>query len=149
MTEETKTNYRFYLPVRVRYADIDGQGHVFFGNYFTYIDEAAGAYMRAIGYPWQKLASMDLDLFYVAADCHFKGSATFEDILHVHAQTVAIGNTSFTIKCVIYKEDSDRLIAAGQITAVIVDPKTRQPVRVPNGLRQAIAAFEGKAFESS
>lgn len=143
MSEDTTTKFRFYFPIQVRYADTDGQSHVFFGNYFTYFDEASGAYLRAIGFPWQKLAGMGLDIFYVAANCQYKGSATYEDIVHVHARMAAIGNTSFTIECAIYKAGSDRLIADGQITAVVVDPHTRKPVPVPDELRQAAAAYEG------
>jgi acyl-CoA thioester hydrolase len=146
MSEDSQNKYRFYFPIQVRYADTDLQGHVFFGNYFTYFDEATGAYLRAIGYPWKKIVSMGLDVFYVAANCQFKGSATVEDILHVHARMAAIGNTSFTIECEIVKEGSDRLIAGGQITAVVVNPDTRKPTSVPDELRQAAVDFEGVDF---
>lgn len=146
MSEDSQSKYRFHFPIQVRYADTDGQGHVFFGNYFTYFDEACGAYLRAIGYPWKKLAGMGLDIFYVAANCQYKGSATYEDILHVHARMAAIGNTSFTIECEIVKVGGDRLIASGQITAVVVDPKIRKPTSVPDELRQAAADYEGVDF---
>jgi acyl-CoA thioesterase FadM len=39
------------------------------------------------------------------------------------------------------------LIATGKIVAVAVDVKTEQPVRVPDGLREAVARFE-KSVES-
>ena len=89
---------------------------------------------------------MGLDIFYVAANCQYKGSATYEDILHVHARMAAIGNTSFTIECEIAKAGSDRLIASGQITAVVVDPKIRKPTSVPDELRRAAADYEGVDF---
>ena len=146
MSENWQSSYHFHFPLQVRYADTDGQGHVFFGNYFTYFDEASGAYLRAIGFPWKKLAAMGLDIFYVAANCQYKGSATYEDILHVHARMAAIGNTSFTIECAIVKAGSDRLIAGGQITAVVVDPQTRKPAPVPDELRRVAADFEGVDF---
>jgi acyl-CoA thioester hydrolase len=138
----TDDKYRFYHPLQVRYADTDAQGHVFFGNYFTYFDEASGAYLKAIGFPWQKLPEMGLDIFYVDAHCQYKGSALYEEVLHVHARMGRIGNTSFTIECAIYKQASDQLIASGHITSVVVDPKTRQPVRVPDELRRAVATYE-------
>ncbi|MFQ5435139.1 MAG: acyl-CoA thioesterase [Anaerolineae bacterium] len=139
--------YRYYFPIQVRYADTDAQGHVFFGNYLTYFDEASGGYFRAIGFPWQKLAEMGLDIFYVSANCQYKGSATFEDVLHVHARMAAIGNTSYTIACAIYKQGSDQLLAEGEITAVVVNPQTRQPTPVPDELRQAVAAYETNELE--
>ena len=139
----SETRYRFSFPIKVRYADTDAQGHVFFGNYFTFMDEAAGGYLRAIGFPWEKLSELGLDIFYVDAHCQYKGSATFDDTLQVDARMARIGNTSFTIQCAIYKPGNDQKIAIGEITAVVVNPKTRQPVRVPEEIRQAVASYEG------
>jgi acyl-CoA thioester hydrolase len=135
--------YRFNFPLKVRYADTDAQGHVFFGNYFTFMDEAAGGYLRGIGFSWNKLSELGLDIFYVDASCQFKGSASFDDMLEIDARMARIGNTSFTIECGIHQQDSGKLIAKGQITAVVVNPATRQPQRVPDELRQAVASFEG------
>ena len=129
----SETRYRFSFPIKVRYADTDAQGHVFFGNYFTFMDEAAGGYLRAIGFPWEKLSELGLDIFYVDAHCQYKGSATFDDTLQVDARMARIGNTSFTIQCTIYKPGNDQKIAI----------KTRQPVRVPEEIRQAVASYEG------
>ena len=138
-----ESRYRFNFPLKVRYADTDAQGHVFFGNYFTFMDEAAGGYLRGIGFSWNKLSELGLDIFYVDASCQFKGSATFDDMLEVDARMARIGNTSFTIECAIYRQEGGQLIAKGQITAVVVNPTTRQAQRVPDELRQAVASYEG------
>lgn len=134
---------RFTFPLKVRYADTDAQGHVFFGNYLTFFDEASGGYLQAIGFPWKKLAELGLDIFYVDAHCTYKGSATFDDWLEVDARMGRIGNTSFTIECAIYRKGEDQPIVSGHVTSVVVNPKTRQPVRVPDEIRQAAAQFEG------
>jgi acyl-CoA thioester hydrolase len=139
--------FRFYHPIQVRFADTDAQGHVFFGNYLTYFDEAYGAYLRAIGVPWPMLREMGLNSYHVSAHCDFKGSALFEDVLHIHARIAIIGNSSYTLECAVYKKDSDQLIANGYITAVIVNSENRQPTRVPDDIRVAVAAYEGKNQE--
>ncbi len=141
----TTARARFFHPIQVRYADTDAQGHVFFGNYFTYFDEALGGYFRVLGLPWQKITSQGVDFVYVSAHCDYKGSAHYEDVLHVHARMGRIGNTSFTIECELVKPDGDELIASGQITSVTVDMQTRKPIPVPDVLRQAVAAYEGIA----
>lgn len=134
--------YRFYHPIAVRYADTDGQGHVFYGNYLTYFDEAGSGYFRAIGCPWQKMQEMGLDIFYVDAHCQYHGSALFEDLLHVHATMARIGNSSLTINCGAYRAADGQLIASGEVTAVLIDMKSRKPTRVPDVIRQAVADFE-------
>jgi acyl-CoA thioester hydrolase len=84
-----------------------------------------------------------MDMFYVEADCQYKGAAQFDDLLHVYARISQIGNTSFTFDFAIYKQPSDELISTGRIIAVAVDPKTEKPIHVPDALRKAIVQFEG------
>ena len=136
--------YRFVYPIQVRYADTDAQGHVYFSNYLLYFDEAHTAYLREIGFPWTKLVEMGLESYQVSAHCDFKGSAFFEEMLHVHTHIARIGNSSYTVECAIYKKDSEELIASGYITAVVVNPENRQPTRVPAEIREAVAAYEGQ-----
>lgn len=138
----TDGKYRYYLPLQVRYADTDAQGHVFFANYLTYFDEALGGYFRAFNFPWQALFDMGLDIFYVDTGCQYKASASYADLLHVHAHMARIGNTSFTTEFAITQEVTGELLATGHITAVVVNPTTRKPQRVPDALRDAVAAYE-------
>ena len=79
----------------VRYAETDAQGRVFFGNYLTYFDVALTEYMRAIKFPYTDMLEAGMDMFYVEANCQYKGAARFDDLLHIHAQVGHIGNTSF------------------------------------------------------
>jgi acyl-CoA thioester hydrolase len=139
----TETRFHFTFPLKVRHADTDAQGHVFFGNYFTFFDEAATGYLETIGMPFQKLVEMGLDFYYVDAHCQYKGSARSGEMLQVDARVARIGNTSFTFECAIYRQaNPGEPIATGQVTAVVVNPKTREPVRVPDEVRQAVAKFE-------
>ena len=136
---------RFYYPLRVRYVEVDAQRHVFFSHYLDYFDIALTEYMRAIGHIYSDMVASGVDMFYVEANCQYKGRARFDDLLHVHARIGHIGNTSFTFEFAIYKQPADDLIATGQITAVAVDAKTEKPIRVPDTLREAVARFEGES----
>jgi acyl-CoA thioester hydrolase len=141
----TAEKFQYHHPIQVRYADTDAQGHVFFSNYLTFFDEAHGGYFRAIGVPWPRLMEMGLDSYHVSAHCDFKGSAHYEDVLHVHARMTRIGKSSYTLECAIYRENSDELIASGYVTAVIVTRESRQPTRVPEEIREAVARYEGRS----
>jgi acyl-CoA thioester hydrolase len=147
------TRFRFYHPIQVRYVEVDAQRHVYFGHYLTYFDVALLEYMRAIGYDYDEMVAGGVDMFYVDASCQYKGRARFDDTLHVHARIARIGNTSFTFEFAAYRVNSlrsvelcgtpeDVLVATGQIVAVAVDVQTEVPVRVPDGLREAVARYE-------
>ena len=134
--------YKFYHPLRVRYVELDPQGHVMFSHYLNYFDIGLTEYTRTIGYFYPEMVASGVDMFYVEAGCQYKGRAHFDDLLHVHTRIGHIGNTSFTFEFAIYKQPADELIARGKIVAVAVDVETEQPVHVPDRLREAVARFE-------
>jgi acyl-CoA thioester hydrolase len=131
----------FVHAMRVRFRDTDVQGHVYFGNYFEFCDEAYSAYMRAMGMPWQEMVANGTDMFYASASCDYLGSAKFEDTIHVEARISKIGATSVTSAFVI-RNEADEVLARATLTSVCVNPKTREKMRVPDAFREAVAAFE-------
>ena len=44
------SNSGSFIPFRVRYSEIDGQGVVFNAHYLTYFDTTITEYFRALGY---------------------------------------------------------------------------------------------------
>jgi acyl-CoA thioester hydrolase len=127
--------------MRVRFRDTDMQGHVYFGNYFVFCDEALGAYMRAIGMPWQEMVQSGTDMFYVNATCDYLGSAKFEEDVHIETRISKVGSSSFTSSYVI-RNSTQEMLANASITSVCIDPRTREKVEVPDSFREAVAAFE-------
>ena len=137
-----ENHFRFFTPIKVRYIETDMQGHVFFGHYFNYFDLGLVEYLRAVGYDYNDFLNEGVDFFYVEAHCQYKGRAFFDETLHIHTRTGNIGNKSFTFEFSIFEEPSGRPIATGHIVAVAIDKETRDPVRVPDRFRKAVADFE-------
>ena len=142
MTDISWDRNKFHLPLQVRYADTDAQGHVFFANYLTYCDEGFLAYLREIGYSWDKMLSMGVELYYAQARCDFKAPTFFEELLHVHTYIARVGDTSLTAESAIYRAKSDELVATGEITAVMVIKGTGKPTPIPDKLRHAVCSYQ-------
>ncbi len=134
--------FKFFEPLRVRFAETDSQGHVFFGNYLTYFDEALTQYQHAIGCTYQDVLDLGLDYFYAHSECDYKSRAFFEEVLNVHARAGQIGNSSITFEFAAFKARNDELVATGKIVAVVIDPQTKKPVPVPDIFRDAVARYE-------
>lgn len=134
----------FVYTMRVRFRDTDMQGHVYFGNYFVFCDEALSAYMRHIGAPWQEMVERGVDMFYVNANCDYLGSARFEDDLHIETSISRFGTSSFTSAFSI-RSDEGKTLAKANLTSVCVDPKTRVKIPVPGWFQDAVAAYEDSA----
>jgi len=132
--------------VLVRYVETDMQGHVFFGNYFTYFDVSLIEYLKTVGYNYNDFLGDGVDFFYIHADCQYKGRAFFDETLYVYTKVSNIGNTSFTFEFYISEEKSDRPIASGRIVAVAINRNTHESTRVPERFRKAISDFEEESF---
>lgn len=132
--------YHFKLPVR--YADTDAQTHVFFGNYFTYMDEAYMGYLEEIGYSWAKLAEMGLETYYISADCQFLGRAFYGDMLHIHTSFPRLGNSSLDVEMTIVNSTRDVVVAKGHLTCVMIDSTKEKSTRIPDVFRDAVAQYQ-------
>ncbi len=129
---------KFYHRMRVRFADTDPQGHVFFGNYYTYLDEGLMAYIRELGFSWETLGEMGLEIYYVDSGCQFKGRSFSGDELRVHVIISKIGNSSLTAEMTVVREKNEETVATGFITGVMVGSATGKPTPVPEEFRAAV-----------
>ncbi|MDX1522721.1 MAG: thioesterase family protein [Anaerolineae bacterium] len=138
--------FKFFTPVKVRYNDTDAQGHVYFGQYYTFFDEGVEAYLAAIGYDYQTMLAEDVDFVYAESHCVYKSSAKWPEILHVYTRLGHLRNRSVRFEFEILAKQDKRLVATGYIAAVTVNRHDYQPCSVPNGLRQAAENYqtEGK-----
>ncbi len=134
---------KFHHPLSVRYADTDAQGHVFFGNYFTFFDEAMTGYLHAIGVPPAAMAASGVDFVYVDAHCQYKGSTYFEDQLRIGCRFADFGRTSVTARFEIFSGEQAAPVATGSLVFVCVSSEGRGKVPVPDALREAVARYEG------
>ncbi|SFM75825.1 acyl-CoA thioesterase [Thermodesulforhabdus norvegica] len=144
----SQEEFRFKAEVRVRYADTDAQGHVYFANYLVYFDVAMTDYFKAIGYPYERLLSKGYDFFTVEACCRYRGRAFFDETLYVGAKITKIGRSSFRYDLAIFKDSATEPIADGHVVNVMIDRETERPVKVPEDFREAVRSFEGSIEES-
>lgn len=131
----------YFFPIQVRFADTDAQGHVFFGTYLTYFDEAVSGLLRALDHAYPQLRARNLDFVYAHAECDYVAPAVFEDLLHVYARVANVGATSVTFECNALRVSDDALVARGKLVCVMRDAATHQKTVVPESLRAAIEQF--------
>lgn len=141
----TQSLPRYFYPLPVRFADTDAQTHVFFGNYFTYFDEAYMGYLEEIGCSWGRLAEHGLETYYVSADCEFLGRAYYGQILNVHAAFTRLGNSSLRLELTIVNTTNDSVVAKGHLIAVMIDSAEDRPTTIPDWFRQAVERYQGES----
>ncbi|WP_290811371.1 thioesterase family protein [Halovivax sp.] len=124
---------------RVRFAETDQQGIVFYGEYVTYQDEAVTAFLREIGYDYDAIRDAAWDIHVVSTELNYRHPARFEDVLVNEVRVARVGESSVEFDYRARRKRDDRPIVDGAVTHVAVDEETGSPIRVPEEFREAVA----------
>lgn len=142
------TNYRFYHPIEVRYADIDAQRHVNNAIYFSYMEQARAQYLRSLGL-WSDEDYDRLGVILAEATCRFLRAIEFGQPIRVGAATVRLGNKSFEMAHSIQDSEGGIEFAVGQVVLVAYDYQAGTSIPVPDRWREIMAEFEQLPVEGS
>lgn len=72
--------------VRVRYADTDGMGWVYYANYLCYFEVGRTELMRAVWRPYRDVEAGGLILPVVETGCTYRTGARYDDVLRVRTR---------------------------------------------------------------
>jgi acyl-CoA thioester hydrolase len=134
------SKFRFSTEVTVRFAETDAQGVAHNANYLVWFEVARIAYLAeyAGGYP--ALREQGLESFVLESHVRYRLPAHFDDRLHIHARIGELRGARFRFD---YEVRRDGVaIADGWTAHACVDARTLRPVRIPEGLAEAIRRAE-------
>lgn len=136
--------FRFFYPLKVRYADLDPQGHVNNAVYLTYFEEARSAYIQQLGL-WDGKSFLDLPIILAETRVVYRAPIVLNQKLHIGVSVVRMGNKSFTMEYAIEDLETGRTLAQATTVQVAYDYRQEQTIPIPTEWRQAIEAFESLA----
>ncbi|WP_254546379.1 acyl-CoA thioesterase [Halomarina pelagica] len=131
---------------RVRFAETDQQGVVFYGEYVTYQDEAVNAYLRAIDYDYDAMLAAGWDVHVAHVDLDYRAPARFGDVLVNALRVESIGESSVRFAYRARRRRDDAVLAEGHVVHVAVD-EAGGSTRVPDDFRDAVVAFQDEPPE--
>jgi acyl-CoA thioester hydrolase len=106
--------------VRVRYAETDQMGVVYYGNYFTWFEIGRVELCRQIGFEYKKMEIEDDSFLVVAeASCRYKRPARFDDLLTIRTRVIAAQRRTVRFAYEIIHQGTSETIATGETTHVI------------------------------
>ena len=108
--------------VRVRYAETDQMGVVYYGNYFTWFEIGRVELCRQLGFEYKRMEAED-DSFIVVADahCRYKRSARFDDVLVIRTSVTQSQKRTIRFEYEIVNQASGEVIAIGDTLHVFCD----------------------------
>lgn len=141
-SENLRERYHLWVPVTVRWGDMDSYGHVNNAKYFTYCESARLAYFERFGihsgaYPPHHKPAL------VQASLNFRRQVMYPAELEVGARVPRIGTKSFAIDLVIVHRDTEDVVADGSSVIAWVDYEANRSIPLPSSLVETIRRHEG------
>ncbi len=125
--------------LRVRYAETDAEGVVYYANHFVYMEVGRVNYLRATGFEPNEWNDSDWGIVVSEASCRYRSPARFDDLLVVRTWVEEVRLCSFTFAYEIVHGGEGRLIAEGRTVQVTVDLESMRPIRLPPSMRELLS----------
>jgi acyl-CoA thioester hydrolase len=136
--------FPFSTEVRVRFAETDAQGIAHHSNYLVWFELARVAYLAEFAGGYQAFRDEGYEATVVEAHVRFLVPAHFDDVIRIWLRCTDVRGARFRYEYVLERQDGVR-IADGWTSHASVDAQTLRPTRLPQWLKDAIAAAESGA----
>ncbi len=128
--------------LRVRYAETDAQGVVYYANYLVWFEVGRVEYIRRQGISYADLEAQRLGIMIVEAQCRYYAPAFFDDLITIRTWIDEARRSSFRFRYQVRRGET--LLAEGYTVQVMVDMERREPVPIPPALRQLFLGGESR-----
>ena len=129
--------------LRVRYADTDAMGVVYYANYLAYFEVGRVEFLRAAQADYRSIEANGAVAAVTKAECRYLAPARFDDLLAIDTRAADLGRASLRFEYEIRREPDGVLLAEGFTEHACLDRQTLRPVRLPLEVRWAIERFQG------
>jgi acyl-CoA thioester hydrolase len=112
----------FDTIVRVRYAETDKMGFVYYGNYYIYFEVGRVEYMRHKGIDYKQM-EMEDDSFIVVAEskCRYCRPARYDDALRIRTRVTEFKRRTIRFSYEVLQDETGELLATGETVHVVCD----------------------------
>ena len=125
--------------LRVRYAETDRMGIVYYANYLVWCEVGRVEFMRALGGSYADLEAQGYGLAVAEATVRYLAPARFDDQVRIDTSLAAVRSRAVTFDYVISHAESGTRLATAHTALVSIDSSGR-PTALPTAFR---ALLEG------
>jgi acyl-CoA thioester hydrolase len=143
-----RVRHPFRHRIRVRWAECDQQGVVFYPHYLAYFDIAMTELWREAFGSYGSMIEAGTDMVVAEATVRYRASARFDDELDLTATVTRLGRTSLTTLLGIERTGAGTPLVDGELRHVFVDAATMDKKQVPGDLRRALEPYAARGAET-
>lgn len=123
--------------VRVRYAETDQMGVVYYANYFVWFEVGRADLLRSAGWSYRDMEHTGVSLPVIEAHCRYHRSAKYDEELDVRTEGRMLSPVRMEFVYQVVRRDQS-VAASGRTVHAALD-SAGKPCRLPERIRQAFA----------
>lgn len=124
--------------MRVRYAETDKMGVVYYANYFVWFEVARAELLRSLGWSYREMENEGVALPVIEAQCAYHKPAKYDDELDVKAEGEMLSPVRMQFTYEVVRRGDTAPTASGRTVHAAVDLNGR-PCRLPERIRTVFA----------
>ena len=121
--------------VRVRYAETDRMGVVYYANYFVWFEVGRTDWLRQTGWTYREMESSGISLPVIEARCGYRQAARYDDEIDIATTGTLVTPVRVRFDYELTRVGEKGVVAAGHTVHGAVDPAGR-PCRLPSRARE-------------
>jgi acyl-CoA thioester hydrolase len=151
MPDSPLKDFPVVVSFMLHWSEMDAYGHANNARTFTWFESARISYLARIGLTGPSAAGEDrapggIGPILAATNADYLRPVTFPARLLAGARVTRIGRSSLTMEHAVAGEEDGLLYTRGSATVVTLRYATHEKVPVPDAIRAAIEALEGRSF---
>lgn len=132
--------YTSETQVRVRYAETDQMGYVYYGNYATYYEVGRVESIRRLGLSYKELEKEGVMMPVLENHSKFIYPGRYDELLTIRTTIKEMPGVRISFFYEIFNEDK-RLIHEGQTILVFIKMDTGRPCKAPEKMQKLLEAY--------
>lgn len=126
--------------VRVRYAETDQMGYVYYGNYAQYYEVGRVEALRQIGLSYKLLEESGIMMPVLELNCRYHKPARYDDLLTIRTIIDELPGIRMPFRYEVLNQEGV-LLNEGKTTLVFISMETQRPVKCPPILYNELLPF--------
>ena len=132
--------YQSKTTVRVRYAETDQMGYVYYGFYAMYYEVARVESLRQLGVTYKEIEEMGVIMPVLENKSKYFAPARYDELLTIVTTVKDKPGVRIKFDYEIYNE-ADKLIHQGETLLAFVDKVSNRPRRPPELMEKVLSPF--------
>lgn len=130
-------HFWFDTKIRVRYAEADRMGYVYYGNYAMYFESARTEMLRSLGFSYREWEDSGIILPVRELQIRYHAPAFYDDLLTIRTIIKEKPDVRITFFHEVFSEKGEKT-CTGSLVLVFVNSETRKPTRAPKIFLKAL-----------